>query len=92
MRQLFLIQSVSYTHLLCLSTNYLSDLIRKETGISALKHIHRKTLDAAKERLADRSKSVSRIAEELGFSSSSHFTNWFKKMTGITPHEYRTPI
>lgn len=77
---------------LCLSTNYLSDLIRKETGISALKHIHRKTLDAAKERLCDRSKSVNCIAEELGFSSSSHFSNWFKKMTGQTPHEYRTPI
>lgn len=74
---------------LCLSTNYLSDLVRKETGISVLKHIHRKTLDVAKERLVNRSKSVNRIAEELGFSSSSHFTNWFKKMTGVAPHEYR---
>lgn len=74
---------------LCLSTNYLSDLIRKETGISALKHIHRKTLDAAKERLCDHSKSVNCIAGELGFSSPSHFSNWFKKMTGQTPHEYR---
>jgi len=74
---------------LCLSTNYLSDLVRKETGISALKHIHRKTLDVVKVRLADSSKSVGRVADELGFSSSSHFTNWFKKMEGCTPNEYR---
>lgn len=77
---------------LCLSTNYFSDLVRKETGTSALKHIHRKVLELAKNRLADRSESVSSIAEKLGFSSSSHFTNWFKRMTGSTPLEYRTPI
>lgn len=85
--------SVQYcAEALCLSSNYLSNLVRKETGISTLKHIHRKTLDIAKERLGDPYKSVNRIAEELGFSSSSHFTNWFKKMTGITPHEYRLSI
>lgn len=74
---------------LCLSANYLSDLIRKETGISALKHIHLKTLETAKLRLDDKSKSVSQIADELGYSSSQHFSNWFKKMSGCTPNKYR---
>lgn len=76
---------------LCLSANYLSDLIRKETGISALKHIHLKTLETAKLRLDDKSKSVNQIADELGYSSSQHFSNWFKKMNGCTPNEYRNP-
>lgn len=74
---------------LCLSANYLSDLIRKETGVSALKHIHLKTLQTAKLRLDDKSKSISQIADELGYSSSQHFSNWFKKINGSTPNEYR---
>lgn len=74
---------------LCLSANYLSDLVRRETGLSALKHIHLKTLQVAKQMLNDPTLSVSQIAVQLGFSSPQHFTNWFKKMTGLTPTSYR---
>ena len=36
---------------LCLSTNYFSDLVKKETGMSAIKHIQQKIMDIAKERI-----------------------------------------
>lgn len=61
---------------LCLSPNYLSDLIRKETGISALKHIHLKTLQTARLRLDDKSKSVSQIADELGYFLRRDFSTY----------------
>ncbi len=74
---------------LCLSANYFGDLCRKETGISALKHIQQKMLDVAKERVFDTSKSISEISYELGFPYPQHFSRWFKKMAGCTPNEYR---
>ncbi|WP_075560175.1 helix-turn-helix domain-containing protein [Parabacteroides timonensis] len=74
---------------LCLSTNYFSDLVKKETGMSALKHIQQKALDVAKERILTTSKSISQISDSLGFPYPQHFTRWFKKMEGCTPNDYR---
>lgn len=74
---------------LCLSANYFSDLVKKETGMSALKYIRQKMLDVAKERVFDTSKSISEISYELGFPYPQHFSRWFKKMAGCTPNEYR---
>ena len=34
-------------------------------------------------------KSISQVGEEAGFVSSAHFSHVFKKMTGVTPTEYR---
>ena len=42
---------------LCLSTNYFSDLVKKETGMSAIKHIQQKIMDIAKERIMNTQKS-----------------------------------
>lgn len=75
---------------LCLSTNYFSDLVRKETGISALKHIQQKMLDIAKESIFNTDKTFTEISYELGFPYPQHFSRWFKKMSGYTPKEYRT--
>ena len=74
-----------------LSANYFGDLIKKETGRTAQEHIQLKLIDVAKERIFDLRKSVSEVAYELGFKYPQHFTRLFKKLTGITPREYRTP-
>ncbi len=74
---------------LFLSPNYLGDLLKKETGKSALEHIQFKMIDVAKEKIYDTTKSISDIAYELGFKYPQHFTRMFKKQVGISPLEYR---
>ncbi|WP_081209149.1 AraC family transcriptional regulator [Salegentibacter sediminis] len=72
-----------------LSPNYFGDLIKKETGKSAMDHIHLKLIDIAKEKIFEADKSISQIAYELGFKYPQHFTRMFKKGTGYTPAQYR---
>jgi AraC-like DNA-binding protein len=73
-----------------LSSNYFGDLIKKETGKTALEHIQLKLIEIAKERVFDKSKTISEIAFELGFKHSQHFSRMFKNETGFTPNEYRS--
>lgn len=82
--------SVSYcAEKLFLSPNYLGDLLKKETGKSALEHIQLKLINVAKEKISDTGKSISDVAYELGFKYPQHFTRMFKKQTGISPAEFR---
>lgn len=74
---------------LCLSPNYFGDLIKKETGKTALEWIQNKIINIAKEQLLLNEKSISQTAYSLGFQYPQHFTRVFKKMTGLTPNEYR---
>jgi AraC family transcriptional activator of pobA len=73
-----------------LSPNYFGDMVKKETGKTAMEYIHLKVMDMARERLLDTSKSISEIAYDLGFKYPHHFTRAFKKSTGLTPNEYRS--
>lgn len=72
-----------------LSTNYFGDLVKKETGKTALEYIHLKLMDVAKEKILDMDKTVSEVAYELGFKYPQHFTRLFKRNTGFTPNQYR---
>lgn len=72
-----------------LSSNYFGDLIKKETGSTALDYIQSKLIEEAKLRMFDTNRSISDIAFQLGFKYQQHFTRLFKLKTGITPNEYR---
>jgi AraC-like DNA-binding protein len=72
-----------------MSPNYMSDLIKKETGSSALEHIHKAIAKEAKIKLLLPENSISSVAYELGFEYPQYFTRLFKKKTGMTPKEFR---
>lgn len=74
---------------LFLSPRYLSDLLKQETGKTAMDLIHLSLIAAAKNLLRSGEKDISEIAYELGFESISYFTRLFKKQSGMTPSEFR---
>jgi AraC-like DNA-binding protein len=72
-----------------LSANYFGDLVKKETGKTALEYIQCKIMDLAKEKIFDPNKSVNEVAYELGFKYPQHFSRLFKQRVGQSPNEYR---
>lgn len=72
-----------------LSPNYLSDLLKKETGYSAKEQINTFVVEKAKTLLLSDSDSISGIAYQLGFNYPHYFSRLFKAKTGLTPQAYR---
>ena len=72
-----------------LSPRYLSDMLKQETGKTAIELIHIYLVNEAKNRLRSDDQRVSDIAYELGFGDLSYFSRLFKKETGITPNQFK---
>lgn len=72
---------------LCMSPNYLSDVIKKTTGETANRYIKRYMIQLAKNRLVSGMNS-SEVAYSLGFDYPQHFSRLFKREEGMTPKEY----
>jgi len=73
----------------CLSPNYFGDLISKESGTTAQRHIQDAVIERSKQLLVETRLPVSEIAYQLGFEYPQHFSRLFKSRTGVTPNEYR---
>ncbi|CAD0000849.1 helix-turn-helix domain-containing protein [Flavobacterium salmonis] len=71
------------------SPRYLSDLLKQETGKTAIDLIHLSLISEAKNLLKTNNQSVSEIGYALGFENSPYFSKLFKKEVGISPKEYR---
>jgi AraC family transcriptional activator of pobA len=71
------------------SPNYLSDLLKKETGTSAQEHIHARLIEKAKDLLLGTPDPINRVAYSLGFEYPQHFSKLFKNSTGLTPGQFR---
>lgn len=71
------------------SPNYLSDLLKKETGKTTQEHIHLFVIERAKNTLLNSELPISEIGYSLGFEYPQHFSNLFKKKTGVSPSKFR---
>lgn len=73
-----------------LSANYLSDLLKKETGMNAQDRIHYYLIEEAKNLLLSSNMTISELAFSLGFEYPQYFSRLFKLKTGLTPLKFRS--
>ena len=72
-----------------LNKYYLSHSFRREFGTSPINYLISRRVDESRFLLRKTDHSLSLIAEILGFSSLSYFSQCFRRVEGISPTEYR---
>ena len=78
-----------YADKLCITPNYLNEIVTSTKGISAKQYIRNKVMDESKRLLTYTDFPISDIAFELHFSTVSYFIRSFRQYTGTTPLLYR---
>lgn len=72
-----------------ISKYYLCHSFKEVTGLSVMAFLNMTRVLRACVLLSENKLSVSQIAKAVGLGSVSHFTDVFKRIEGVTPHEYR---
>lgn len=83
-------QVKDYANAQSLSTSYFNQVIKSKTGKPASTWIAEKSLGQAQALLKNSSLSIKEIAYQLGYREIAHFSNFFRKHTGLSPSKYRT--
>ena len=73
-----------------LSTNYLSNLFKKEVGQNFVEYLSKIRMETAKRLLTESSLKIYEIAQQVGFTEEGYFSKVFKKTVGLSPNEYRS--
>lgn len=81
-----------YADRLCISPNYMSTIVRRESDMTVLQWIDRALVREAKVLLFHTQMPVAEVAETLGFATPSFFIRFFRQQTGLTPLQYRKRV
>lgn len=68
---------------------YLSHTFKREYGVSPINYMISRRIEESKYLLAETDLPLSRIAQLLGFSSLSYFSQVFRRSQAVSPMEYR---
>ena len=72
-----------------LSSRYLTQCFRHETGLTPIKYLNRYRIRQARTLLEQGELNVTEVALEVGFTDSNYFARVFREETGITPRAYQ---
>ncbi|KAB8329986.1 AraC family transcriptional regulator [Scytonema tolypothrichoides VB-61278] len=75
-----------------ISQCYFVCLFKQSMGITPWQYVTQQRVERAKTLLRQRDCLIAQIALECGFNSQSHFTQQFRKLTGVTPKQYSNGI
>jgi transcriptional regulator GlxA family with amidase domain len=75
-----------------LSVRSLNRRFRLATDTSPLQYLQSLRIAHAKELLKQSNLAVSEVADMVGYQDASYFTSLFKKLTAVTPMEYRSLV
>ena len=78
-----------YADKMCLTSKYLSTVVKERTGRTAFSWINEALVSSAKYMLKTTNMTIVQISEELNFPNPSFFGRFFKKHAGVTPVQYR---
>ncbi len=78
-----------YADMLAVTPNHLTQMVRQITGKTSVSLLQEKYIVETKRLLLHSSLTVSEIASMLNFEDQSYFTKFFKRITGLTPVQYR---
>ena len=78
-----------YANELEITPKHLSRTVKAQTGFTAVEWIERYVILESKVLLKSSNLNIQQIADELNFPSQSFFGKYFKKVTGMTPKEFR---
>ncbi|MBD2069552.1 helix-turn-helix transcriptional regulator [Leptolyngbya sp. FACHB-671] len=72
-----------------ISPTYFASLFKQAMGISPHQHVIQQRVEKAKLMLKRTNLAIADLALQVGFSSQSHLTQQFKRITGMTPKQVR---
>ncbi|MFK7691196.1 helix-turn-helix domain-containing protein [Paenibacillus sp. HJGM_3] len=72
-----------------ISTGYLRHYFKDKTGRHMSDYLNEYRMGKAKELLADTEERIQDIAAKVGYQNANSFTRMFRRLTGVTPGEYR---
>lgn len=78
-----------YADSLCVTSKYLSTVVKQTTGYPLSSWVYDIVILAAKRYLKTTSFTIQQVSEVLNFSTPSSFVRFFRQHTGYTPLEYR---
>ena len=71
------------------SRDYTIKLFKKEFKETPYNYLLKQKIEVAKNQLKNTTQSIKQIAVNVGYNDQHHFSNLFKKHTGVYPKEYR---